>query len=300
MDKVLTRKLFRKKYFQSQLPVRRYQTGGIAALTPKEKALYAATFAAPLLQATQAKGESRLDSLLRAFGQGLEKLPATVLAIEKAKPKGTGTTIRQATEFEKVNILGRNPKERIVVKVTDGQIEGIVDKPTASETEKTAKREAALEGAARIYSQLGPDPSAYPTGPIRGRIGKVAAYFGVAPNIARINTELESFRKDAIQAMRGAQVGPLEEASFNAILPSLTDSPTVIKAKMDTAIAKLKALDDRIKPDGTVGKVYTAEDIVREYGQDLSKFNISMDEISYDPRLKTFDIQGGVLTEVGQ
>jgi len=25
-----------------------------------------------------------------------------------------------------------------------------------------------------------------------------------------------------------------------------------------------------------------------------------MDEISYDPALKTFDIQGGVLTEVGQ
>jgi len=177
---------------------------------------------------------------------------------------------------------------------------GVVDKPTAAETEKTAKREGALEGAARIYAQLGPDPSAYPTGPVRGRVGKVAAFFGVAPNIARLNTELESFRKDAIQAMRGAQVGPLEEASFNAILPALTDAPTVIKAKMDTAIAKLKALDDRLNPDGTVGKVYTAEDIVREYGQDLSKFNISMDEISYDPKLKTFDIQGGVLAEVGQ
>jgi hypothetical protein len=46
--------------------------------------------------------------------------------------------IRQATDSEKVNIFGRNPKERIVVKVTDGNIEGIVDKPTAAETEKTA------------------------------------------------------------------------------------------------------------------------------------------------------------------
>jgi hypothetical protein len=303
MDKVLTRKLFRNKYIElnkPKLPIKKYQEGGIAALSPREKALYAATFAAPLLQAKQAKGQSRLSSLLEAFGAGLEKLPATALAIEKSKPKGTGTIIRQATDFEKVNILGRNPKERIVVKVTDGNIEGIVDKPTAAETEKTAKREGALEGAARIYAQLGPDPSAYPTGPVRGRVGKVAAFFGVAPNIARLNTELESFRKDAIQAMRGAQVGPLEEASFSAILPALTDAPTVVKAKMDTAIAKLKALDDRLNPDGTVGKAYTAEDIVREYGQDLSKFNISMDEISYDPALKTFDIQGGVLTEVGQ
>ena len=238
--------------------------------------------------------------MLEAFGAGLEKLPATALAIEKSKPKGTGTIIRQATDFEKINIFGRNPKERIVVKVTDGQIEGIVDKPTAAETEKTNKREGALQAAASIYSQLGPDPSTYPTGPVRGRVGKVAAYFGVAPNIAKLNTQLENFRKDAIQAMRGAQVGPLEEASFNAILPSLTDAPTVIKAKMEVAVEKLKALDDRARPDGTVGQKYTAEDIVREYGQDLSKFNISMDEISYDPKLKTFDIQGGVLAEVGQ
>jgi hypothetical protein len=49
MDKVLTRKLFRQKYFQSQLPVKKYQEGGIAALSPREKALYAATFAAPIV-----------------------------------------------------------------------------------------------------------------------------------------------------------------------------------------------------------------------------------------------------------
>lgn len=87
MDKVLTRKLFRQKYFQSQLPIKKYQEGGIAALSPKEKALYAATFAAPLLQAKQAKGQTRLSSLLEAFGAGLEKLPATMLAIEKLNLK---------------------------------------------------------------------------------------------------------------------------------------------------------------------------------------------------------------------
>jgi hypothetical protein len=94
MDKVLTRKLFRNKYIElnkPKLPIKKYQEGGIAALSPREKALYAATFAAPLLQAKQAKGQSRLSSLLEAFGAGLEKLPATALAIEKSKPKGTGT-----------------------------------------------------------------------------------------------------------------------------------------------------------------------------------------------------------------
>ena len=85
MDKVLTRKLFRQKYFQSQLPVKKYQEGGIAALSPREKALYAATFAAPLLQARQAKGQTRLSSVLEAFGKGVEQLPATIMAVEKAK-----------------------------------------------------------------------------------------------------------------------------------------------------------------------------------------------------------------------
>ena len=55
MDKVLTRKLFKDRYFKSLKPtIKHFQQGGISALSPKEKAIYAATLAAPLLQA---KGE---------------------------------------------------------------------------------------------------------------------------------------------------------------------------------------------------------------------------------------------------
>ena len=41
MDKVLTRKLFRDRYFKSLKPViKHFNTGGISALTPQEKAMY--------------------------------------------------------------------------------------------------------------------------------------------------------------------------------------------------------------------------------------------------------------------
>ena len=62
MDKVLTRKLFRERYFKIfKTSYKTFNVGGIAtiqkfstgALTPQEKAILAATFAAPLLQSTQ-------------------------------------------------------------------------------------------------------------------------------------------------------------------------------------------------------------------------------------------------------
>ena len=40
---------------------------------------------------------------------------------------------------------------------------------------------------------------------------------------ALLNTEIEDFRKSIIKALRGAQVGVAEEASFEAVLPSIND-----------------------------------------------------------------------------
>ena len=304
MDKVLTRKLFRKKYFEKHQPktfnkggladIQKFQKGGLSST---EKGIYAAALAGPLLAATQAPGESRFSSLARAFGAGVSKIPELAIKFSEAKKKGIPTTIRQATDAEK-RMLGRNPADRLVVKVKGDNIEGIVDKPTASEIEKRGKREAAGESAARIFSQLGPDPSTYPTGPLEGRIRRMAAFVGLDARVAKLDAELESFRKDAIQAMRGAQVGPAEEASFDKILPSITDSPTVLKAKMEVAISKLKALENRITADGVVGKKYTAEDIVREYGQDLSRFGEDVNEIAYDDSLRTYEIKDGIAVEV--
>ena len=82
MDSVLTRKMFRDRYFKSLKPkVKHFQQGGLSSLTPKEKAIYASTFAAPLLQA---KGKG-LSPVFSALGEGISKLPSTILAVEKQK-----------------------------------------------------------------------------------------------------------------------------------------------------------------------------------------------------------------------
>ena len=80
MDKVLTRKMFKDRYFKSLKPkIKNFNKGGLGSLTPQEKAIYAATLAAPLLQA---KGKG-LAPVASALGEGFAKLPATILSVEK-------------------------------------------------------------------------------------------------------------------------------------------------------------------------------------------------------------------------
>ena len=108
MDKVLTRKMFRDRYFQIHKPkqfnkggianIQHFQTGGLSS---REKAIIAAQFAAPLLQSTQRQGESALSGVLRAVGQGAEKLPTTLVALEEAQKKEAVETVRSATAAEK-------------------------------------------------------------------------------------------------------------------------------------------------------------------------------------------------------
>ena len=150
MDKVLTRKMFRDRYFQIHKPkafnkggianIQHFQTGGLSS---REKAIIAAQFAAPLLQSTQRQGESALSGVLRAVGQGAEKLPTTLVALEEAQKKEAVETVRSATAAEKKE-LGYNPKDRLIIKVKGGNITGIADKPTFGEREKAADRSATL------------------------------------------------------------------------------------------------------------------------------------------------------------
>ena len=137
MDSVLSRKLFRKAYIQKHKPVvktgagilsvQKFQTGG---LSTREKALLGLTVAGELLKGTQRPGESVLEATFRDVGRGVSKVPQTLIAASKLKKTTKG--IRQATESEKRQ-LGFNPKDRVSVKIENGAIVGIADKPTAGE-----------------------------------------------------------------------------------------------------------------------------------------------------------------------
>jgi len=287
MDKVLTRKMFRDRYFKSLKPaVKHFNKGGLGSLTNQEKAIYAATFAAPLLQA---KGKG-ISPVFTALGEGLEKLPATILSVEKQKAaaKKDFTEVRQATAAEK-STLGFSEDDNINVKVTNGNIESIVSKPTAGERDKAADRKDALRSIDNIIA----GSQNVGTGPVSGRVSKIKAYLGFDTNAADLNIEIGNFRKSIIKALRGAQVGPAEEASFNEILPFITDPPNIIRAKMKIAKEKLQAIELRLNPNGTVAQQLKAEEIAEADAELFAKFGVAFDlNATFDSNLETFNLDG--------
>ena len=93
MEKVLTRKLFKKKYYQKHgsnknngglIRIQKFQTGGLSS---KEKAILTLPFAQAFLLADQRPGESQRSSLARALGAGFAGVPASIEAIGKLRPK---------------------------------------------------------------------------------------------------------------------------------------------------------------------------------------------------------------------
>ena len=133
------------------------------------------------------------------------------------------------------------------------------------------------------------------SGPVAGRIAKATAALGLNPKAANFNTKLETFRKEAIAALRGAQVGPLEEASFNAILPSINDPENVIVEKIKVAKNKIQQLDDRLGAGGVV----TDPNTVDYYSSAFTKFGINAQDITYDQSLDfySFDESGNLVKD---
>lgn len=295
MDKVLTRKLFKDRYFKLHKPTQ-LNKGGIAGvqhfaeggLSQKEKAILAATFAAPLLKSTRRQGEGILTGVGRALGEGLGAVPATLIELEKAKPEGTTEYVRQATDAEKTS-LGYSPEDNINVKVKNEVIQSIVSKPTAGERDKAADRTAAFDSLDRIELGL----KKVKTGPVSGRIAKAQAFLGFNKDAASLNVEIEDFRKSIIKALRGAQVGVAEEESFKPILPSISDPPDVIAAKIEVARNKLGNIEKRLNPSGVVATKLEAEDIAKQDRALFEKFGIAFDlDETFDASVPTFDIEG--------
>jgi hypothetical protein len=231
MDKVLTRKLFRQKYFQSQLPVKKYQEGGIASLTPREKAIYAATFAAPLLQARQAKGQSRLSSVLEAFGKGLEQLPATIMAVEKSKPS-QGMRLLTPAEVKAAGLT-----EGTVAQVGPEGIK-VVQAPSAEEVKQT-------QAARRVQSIIGNIEKGYyelgkPVGPLGLDVNRIRAFVGRAgtseysKNYGKLKANIQQATSFISQAISGAAVSEQEAKRIERMIPQLGDTEVTFEAKLET------------------------------------------------------------------
>jgi hypothetical protein len=299
MDKVLLRPMFRKRYLKSH-KISAFKNGGITnipkfqegGLSSDQKAILAATFAAPLLQSKTLPGQSNLSATLSSLGEGLALAPTAMLKfkeIEAKQAKG-GKGLRSATDQEKAD-LGYNVKDRLIVKVEDGDVVGIADKPTMGEREKAADRQATLKQADKILTNV----QKFNTGPVAGKMQKFFIAVGANPAAAEFNVQLEEFKKSAIKALRGAQVGPLEEASFSGLLPTIDDPENVIQAKVKVMKEKLEEIDSRLGAGGVVTDPGNFDYYIEAY----QKFGIDPEDIgSYDSTLPTYKIEGTELVEV--
>ncbi len=267
-------------------PPKKFNNGGLSSL---EKGIIAASFAAPLLKSTKAPGQSTISATAQALGTGFEKLPDTLLAIQKAKPAGV-ESVRQATDLEKRN-LGFSEEDNVNVKVKNGVVTGIASKPTAGERDKAADRADALRSINNIIEGT----QKTKTGPVSGRLAKTRAFLGFDPDAADLNIEIGNFRKSIIKALRGAQVGPAEEASFDEILPFITDPPNIIRAKMKIAKEKLETIESRLNPNGQVAERLSAEEVAKQDAILFEKFGVAFNLQPSDSSLPTFDLEGNQL-----
>ena len=263
MDKVLSRKLFRDRYFKSLKPkVKHFQTGGLSSLTPKEKAIYGATFAAPLLQATRRPGESALAGVGRALGQGLEKLPSTILAVEKQKGQGIDS-VRTLTEAELESY--KLPKGTVAQISSDGKIT-IVSKPTSKQLEERRgykRTRGLLSEIAKDYVDL-----EKPVGPgdLRRLKGLVGKYTGsnYGKRYAAFKTKIDQATIFLTQAISGAQVSDQERERIRELIPQVGDTERVFEAKLESLEKYLNAAQNISEETG--GDITSAIEILEKNG----------------------------------
>jgi hypothetical protein len=258
MDKVLTRKLFKDRYFKNLKPsIKHFDKGGISSLTPKEKAIYAATLAAPLLQS---KGQG-LGPVFSAIGEGIGKLPATILSVEKAKGSGKGVRTLGEKELTAYNL----PKGTVAQIDGTGKIT-VVSKPTSKELEERRGFQSTrrlLGDIATDYVNLGK-----PVGPgdlnrLRGFFGK-AAGTDYAKQYAGFKTKIDQATIFLTKAISGAQVSDQERERIKELIPQVGDTERVFEAKIEALEKYLGTAQDI--SENTGGNFSTAIEIIEGQG----------------------------------
>jgi len=249
MDKTLLRPMFKKRYLETKgKEIKTFAKGGITSipkfqeggLTNQQKAVIAATFAAPLLQSTTRPGESNLQGVLRAAGTGLEKVVPNIIALEKAKGEGKGVRTLSAAEVADMNL----PKGTIAQVDSKGKI-NVVSKPDAASI-KQKKELMAIKGRltdiATDYVELGK-----PVGPLSYRqIAPLTKVLGTktARKFARLQANIQQTTSFLGRAISGAAVSEQEAERIQRMIPQVSDTEVTFEAKMETLN---KYINDTIK-----------------------------------------------------
>ena len=264
MDKVLTRKLFRDRYFKSLKPtIKHFNTGGLGSLSPKEKAIYAATLAAPLLQA---KGEG-IGPALSALGEGVGKLPATILSVEKAKGSGKGVRTLGEQELKAYNL----PKGTVAQVDGTGKIT-VVSKPSAESIKQIQGSKRVRTILSRIgddYYRLGKPVGFGDMSRIRASLGKVGGS-QFSKDYGAFKSRIQQATSFVTQAISGAAVSEQEAERITKLIPQVGDTEATFEAKLqalDSYFADAIAIAEDNNADFT-----TALEIMEASGKGASNY----------------------------
>jgi len=264
MDKVLTRKMFKARYFKSLKPtIKHFQAGGLGSLSPKEKAIYAATLAAPLLQA---KGEG-IGPALSALGEGVGKLPATILSVEKAK--GSGKSVRTLTDKE---LVAYNLPKGTVAQVDGTGKISVVSKPSAESIKQIQGSKRVRTILSRIgddYYKLGKPVGFGDLGRIRASIGKVGGS-QFSKDYGAFKSRIQQATSFVTQAISGAAVSEQEAERITKLIPQVGDTEATFEAKLqalDSYFADAIAIAEDNNADFT-----TALEIMEASGRGASNY----------------------------
>ncbi len=268
MDEVLTRKMFKDRYFKSLKPVvKHFQAGGLGSLSPKEKAIYAATFAAPLLTSTQRPGENALAGVGRAVGEGLSKLPATILSVEKAKGSGKGVRTLSEQELVAYNL----PKGTVAQVDGTGKI-SVVSKPSAESIKQIQGSKRVRTILSRIgddYYRLGKPVGFGDLSRIRASLGKVGGS-QFSKDYGAFKSRIQQATSFVTQAISGAAVSEQEAERITKLIPQVGDTEATFEAKLqalDSYFADAIAIAEDNNADFT-----TALEIMEASGRGASNY----------------------------
>jgi len=265
MDKVLTRKMFKDRYFKSLKPtVKHFQAGGLGSLSPKEKAIYAATLAAPLLQA---KG-SGVGNALTALGEGIGKLPATILSVEKQK----GTALDRSRTLTDAELVDYNLPKGTVAQVDGKGKITVVSKPSAESIKQIQGSKRVRTILSRIgddYYKLGKPVGFGDLSRIRASLGKVGGS-QFSKDYGAFKSRIQQATSFVTQAISGAAVSEQEAERITKLIPQVGDTEATFEAKLqalDSYFADAIAIAEDNNADFT-----TALEIMEASGRGASNY----------------------------
>ena len=227
--------------------------------------------AGPLLQA---KG-SGVGNALSALGEGVSKLPATILAVEKQK----GTGLDRSRTLTDNELKAYNLPTGTIAQIDGKGKITIVSKPSAEQmkTVQGSKRvRSILSRIAGDYQKLGK-----PVGPLSYRtIAPLTKAMGTqyAKDFAGMKSRIQQATSFVTQAISGAAVSEQEAERITRLIPQLGDTEATFEAK-------LNALDsyfaDAIKiAENNNADFATAIEIMESSGQGAETYLDLANEVS--------------------